>query len=73
VFSCPLKSDAARTIRMLNKSSHRVYSSSDRVDIVRNDHGRQSPNGGTRRARSRNRGSGCIDPRCAGKDSFAYW
>jgi len=25
VFSCPLKDDAASTIRMLNESSHRVW------------------------------------------------
>jgi cation-transporting ATPase 13A1 len=27
VFNCPLKDDAASTIRMLNESSHRVRSS----------------------------------------------
>lgn len=40
VFNCPLKSDAASTIRMLNDSSHRVLPLLNLVDVVCDDYWR---------------------------------
>jgi magnesium-transporting ATPase (P-type) len=40
VFNCPLKDDAASTIRMLNESSHRVHPLLKIVNIVCYDYWR---------------------------------
>jgi hypothetical protein len=40
VFNCPLKDDAASTIRMLNESSHRVPPLKKSINLVRDDHRR---------------------------------
>jgi hypothetical protein len=62
VFSCPLKDDAASTIRMLNESSHRVNSLFTLFNVVRYDHRRQPVDSSACSEGSGNRESGCIGP-----------